>query len=76
MHAGTRAAPGRANQVAGLYLVEKQVGVAMISSLILANVIVFVAELFAGDALLRSFALWPPGLPVSARTAGFRPGSC
>ena len=32
----------------------------MIRLLILINVMVFVAELFAGDELLHSFALWPP----------------
>ncbi|MGC5887471.1 rhomboid family intramembrane serine protease [Ralstonia pseudosolanacearum] len=32
----------------------------MVQLLIFANVVVFVAELFAGDALLRNFALWPP----------------
>ncbi|WP_296225672.1 rhomboid family intramembrane serine protease [Ralstonia sp. UBA689] len=31
----------------------------MVRLLILANVVAFVAELFAGDALIRVFALWP-----------------
>ncbi|MGM3276338.1 rhomboid family intramembrane serine protease [Ralstonia sp. 24A2] len=31
----------------------------MVQLLILANVVVFVAELFAGDVLIRAFALWP-----------------
>ncbi|WP_231409542.1 rhomboid family intramembrane serine protease [Ralstonia solanacearum] len=45
----------------------------MISSLILANVIVFVAELFAGDTLLRSFALWPPGVAGIDAGGAFSP---
>ena len=32
----------------------------MIQLLILINVSLFVAEIFAGDELLGSFALWPP----------------
>ncbi len=45
----------------------------MISSLILANVIVFIAELFAGDTLLRSFALWPPGAAGIGADGGLSP---
>ncbi|CAH0447644.1 Rhomboid protease GlpG [Ralstonia syzygii subsp. syzygii] len=45
----------------------------MINSLIVANVIVFVAELFAGDTLLRSFALWPPGAAGIGADGGFSP---
>lgn len=32
----------------------------MIQLLILANVLVFVGEVFSADALLSVFALWPP----------------
>ena len=40
----------------------------MIQLLILANVLVFVGEVFSADALLSVFALWPPTL--SANNSG------
>ena len=41
--------------------------------LIVANVVVFVAELFAGDALIRAFALWPPGALAPGAQGAFLP---
>ena len=45
----------------------------MIWLLILINVMVFVAELFAGDELLRSFALWPPVMSAHDMDGVFMP---
>ena len=44
--------------------------------LIVANVVVFVAELFAGDALIRAFALWPPGALAPGRRGPSCHGRC
>lgn len=45
----------------------------MIKLLILINVAVFVAELFAGNALLRTFALWPLGISADGVRGAFMP---
>ncbi|MCO5398862.1 rhomboid family intramembrane serine protease [Ralstonia soli] len=45
----------------------------MVRLLILINVAVFVAEIFAGDALLRSFALWPPAASADGMGGAFMP---
>ncbi|MCP1170848.1 rhomboid family intramembrane serine protease [Ralstonia chuxiongensis] len=45
----------------------------MIKLLILTNVAVFCAELFAGDELLRTFALWPLGISGAGLRSGFMP---
>lgn len=45
----------------------------MVQLLILANVVVFVAELFAGDALIRAFALWPPAASAGGSYGVFMP---
>ena len=45
----------------------------MVQLLILANVVVFVAELFAGDALIRAFALWPPAASAGGSHGVFMP---
>lgn len=45
----------------------------MIQLLILINVAVFVAEIFAGDELLRSFALWPPVMSAGGMRGEFMP---
>lgn len=45
----------------------------MIKLLILINVAAFVAEVFAGDALLRTFALWPLGVSGGGVVGGFLP---
>lgn len=45
----------------------------MIQWLILVNVAMFVAEIFAGDELLRSFALWPPVLSGGDMRGVFKP---
>ncbi|CAJ0800050.1 Rhomboid protease GlpG [Ralstonia psammae] len=45
----------------------------MIKLLILINVAVFVAELFAGNALLRTFALWPLGVSADGVRGAFMP---
>ncbi|MGS0622242.1 rhomboid family intramembrane serine protease [Ralstonia sp. VS2407] len=45
----------------------------MIKLLILTNVAVFCAELFAGDELQRTFALWPLGISGAGLRSGFMP---
>ncbi|WP_413706587.1 rhomboid family intramembrane serine protease [Ralstonia sp. Ralssp110] len=45
----------------------------MIKLLIFINVAVFGAELIAGDALLRAFALWPLGISGEGMRSGFMP---
>ena len=45
----------------------------MIRFLMLVNVVVFVAEVFAGDALLRTFALWPPVMSAREMEGAFMP---
>ena len=45
----------------------------MIKLLILTNVAVFCAELFVGDELLRTFALWPLGISGAGLRSGFMP---
>ncbi|KHK58275.1 peptidase [Ralstonia sp. A12] len=45
----------------------------MVQLLIVANVVVFLAELFAGDALIRAFALWPPAASAGDMQGVFMP---
>jgi membrane associated rhomboid family serine protease len=48
----------------------------MVRLLIIANVLVFLLQLGAADALVGDFALWPPGrhaIPELGRTVGFEP---
>ena len=48
----------------------------MVRLLIVTNVLVYVLQLGAADALLADFALWPPGrhtVPELGRTVGFEP---